>query len=75
MLPNIPRLPDDDELLTTEILAEETHTPRSRWDKARLTGDGPRFIKLGHLVRYRRGDVRAWLAAQPHAISTSELAA
>jgi predicted DNA-binding transcriptional regulator AlpA len=69
------KLPDDDELLTTDMLAVETVTPPSRWNKARLTGDGPPFIKLGHLVRYRRGDVRAWLAAQPRVLSTSELAA
>lgn len=65
----------EDELLTTEMLAAETHTPPSRWHKARLTGDGPPFIKLGHLVRYRKSDVLAWLAAQPRASSTSELAA
>lgn len=52
---------DNDELLTTEDLAAMTKTPLSRWNKARLTGDGPPFIKLGHLVRYRKSDVLAWL--------------
>ena len=65
----------DEDLLTTDDLAIETKTPPSRWHKARLTGDGPPYIKLGHLVRYRRGDVRAWLARQPRGHSTSELAA
>ncbi|WP_414713683.1 helix-turn-helix transcriptional regulator [Sphingomonas sp.] len=64
-----------DELLTTDELAAETKTPKSRWDKARLTGDGPPFIKIGHLVRYRRSDVRAWLSAQPCVTSTSQLVA
>lgn len=68
-------LPDDDELLTDLHLAQETHTPQSRWQKARLTGDGPPFIKIGHLVRYRRRDVRNWLESQPRVTSTSELAA
>jgi predicted DNA-binding transcriptional regulator AlpA len=65
----------DDELMTTEELAAMTKTPPSRWNKARLTGDSPPFVKLGHLVRYRRSDVLAWLAAQPRVNSTSELAA
>lgn len=65
----------DEELLTTDELAAETKTPPSRWNKARLTGDGPPFLKIGHLVRYRRGDVRAWLNSQPRVSSTSELAA
>jgi predicted DNA-binding transcriptional regulator AlpA len=65
----------DNEFLTTEELAAITKTPPSRWAKARLTGDGPPFIKFGHLVRYRRSDVLAWIAAQPRVSSTSELAA
>lgn len=72
---DIHNLPDDDELLTDLHLAQETHTPQSRWQKARLTGEGPPFIKIGHLVRYRRGDVRAWLASQPRVTSTSQLVA
>lgn len=66
---------NDNELLTTDELAAETKTPPSRWNKARLTGDGPPFIKIGHLVRYRRRDVLDWLEAQPRVCSTSELAA
>lgn len=64
-----------DELLTTEDLATMTKTPPSRWHKARLTGDGPPFIKLGHLVRYRSSDVTSWLANRPRVGSTSELVA
>lgn len=74
-MPDIQCLPDDDELLTDLHLAQETHTPQSRWQKARLTGDGPPFIKIGHLVRYRRRDVRDWLASQPCVTSTSQLVA
>jgi len=69
------KLPNDDELLTDLHLALETHTPQSRWQKARLTGDGPPFIKIGHLVRYRRRDVRDWLESQPRVTSTSQLVA
>ncbi|HTB13997.1 MAG TPA: helix-turn-helix domain-containing protein [Bryobacteraceae bacterium] len=33
-----------------------------RW---RLLRQGPRFLKLGSAVRYRREDVDAWLASRP----------
>lgn len=62
----------DDSLITDATLGLLTETPQSRWQKARLTGDGPPFIKMGHLVRYRWGDVRTWLASMPRATSTSE---
>jgi len=31
--------------------------------RARREGRGPRFLKLGKMVRYRRADVEAWLEA------------
>ena len=65
---------DDDDLLDTNALAAIRHVPPSRLDKERLTGEGPPFIKDGHLVRYRRGDYRAWLAAKQRFNSTSEAA-
>ena len=41
--------------------------------KERVRGDGPPFLKLGRLVRYRPEDVRDWLAR--HLVhSTSEAA-
>ena len=33
-----------------------------RW---RLEGRGPRFIKVGSLVRYRPEELETWLASQP----------
>jgi hypothetical protein len=63
---------DDDTLLTTPQLAAVRNVPESRIEKERLKGDGPPFIKDGHLVRYRVGDYRAWLAAKQRFQSTSE---
>lgn len=72
-----PRCPSgsDDDLITTEQLAAMLSVPSSRLRKARVSGeDAPPFIKLGKkLVRYRLGDVRAWLASKPVVHSTSEL--
>lgn len=40
---------------------------RDRW-----VGTGVPFIKIGRLVRYRKSDIRAWLAAQPVVRSTTQ---
>jgi predicted DNA-binding transcriptional regulator AlpA len=53
----------EDDLLTPEVLAtmlEKTPASLAQW---RYQGLGPRFIKAGRLVRYRRSDVLAWLDA------------
>jgi predicted DNA-binding transcriptional regulator AlpA len=64
-----------DPLLTDFDLERLTGRARSSWQKARLTGDGPKFLRLGRLVRYRASDVAAWLAARPALRSTSDTAA
>jgi excisionase family DNA binding protein len=33
-------------------------------DRFRLTGEGPRFAKLGGAVRYRRADLDAWIESR-----------
>lgn len=71
---NLPPLPDDDDLLDSGGIAALRNVPKSRIDKERLTGEGPPFIKDGNLVRYRKGDYRAWLAAKKRFTSTSEAA-
>jgi excisionase family DNA binding protein len=44
-----------------EMLSVSVSTVR-RW---RLLRQGPRFLKLGSAVRYRREDMDAWLASRP----------
>jgi predicted DNA-binding transcriptional regulator AlpA len=61
-----------DPLLTDFDLERLTGRARSTWQKARLTGDGPKFIRLGRLVRYPKREFDAWLAAFPRLRSTSE---
>ena len=61
-----------DPLLTDFDLERLTGRARSSWQKARLTGNSPKFIRLGRLVRYRLSDVEAWLAARPILRSTSD---
>ena len=61
-----------DPLLTDFDLERLTRRARSSWQKARLTGNSPKFIRLGRLVRYRLSDVEAWLAEHPTLRSTSD---
>lgn len=40
--------------------------------RARWAGEGPRFYKLGHHVRYKKADILEWIEAHA-ATSTSEV--
>lgn len=40
-------------------------------ERARWSGEGPKFIKLGRNVRYKADDVLAWIDENSHS-STSE---
>lgn len=59
-------------LLTDHDVAALTGLARSTLAKLRLSGEGPRFVKLGAAVRYRVDDVQAWVAAKPRRRSTSD---
>jgi excisionase family DNA binding protein len=58
--------------LTTAQAASVLGFHASYLAKARLTGSGPRYLKIGgRSVRYRRSDIDAWLADKTR-FSTSE---
>jgi predicted DNA-binding transcriptional regulator AlpA len=42
-------------------------------ERLRVTGTGPKFLRIRHSVRYRPADVEAWLASRVVG-STSEAA-
>jgi len=65
----------DDEIWDTGDLAAYTKTPESRWNKARLTGDGPPYFKIGHLVRYSKKCSIAWLEARKVNSTSEQVAA
>jgi predicted DNA-binding transcriptional regulator AlpA len=58
-------------LINTNTLARVTGTSKSTWEKMRLEGRGPRYIKVRNLVWYRWSDIEVWLAA--HEILTGEI--
>ncbi|MCX5748069.1 MAG: helix-turn-helix domain-containing protein [Proteobacteria bacterium] len=54
------------ELIDEAMLAERLSVSRSTLQSWRYSGRGPRWIKLGRLIRYRMVDVSAFLAANTH---------
>lgn len=62
-----------DPILTTPELAQEFNVAEITLRKWRLGGTGPRFIRIGANIRYRRSDIDAWLAFRTVS-STSEAA-
>jgi predicted DNA-binding transcriptional regulator AlpA len=70
--PKPPAGADAGPLLTTEQAAALIGFHPSYLAKARLSGTGPRFLKIGpRSVRYRRSDIDAWLAGKLR-ISTAD---
>lgn len=59
------------DLLTATDLAKELNTHARTLANWRTAGTGPRFVKVGGSVRYRRSDVDAWLEKRTIS-STSE---
>jgi predicted DNA-binding transcriptional regulator AlpA len=56
-----PMLPS--ELIDEPTLASRLGVSRSTLQSWRYTGRGPRFLKLGRMVRYRSADIDAYLRA------------
>lgn len=49
-----------DPLLSDFDLEELTGIPRSSWQQKRFYGEGPHFVKIGRLVRYRWSEFQRW---------------
>jgi predicted DNA-binding transcriptional regulator AlpA len=67
-----PTLAVDDELLAPPLAAKVLRVSLSWLAKARLRGDGPRYIKIGRSVRYPRSYLREYLRARTRS-STAEM--
>ena len=52
-------------LLTEEEVSKRLHVSLASIRRWRLERRGPRFIKVGSLVRYRPEDLEPWLASLP----------
>ena len=49
------------DIFTTSEAADYVRLKKPTLERFRLTGEGPKFLKLGGAVRYRRPDLDAWL--------------
>lgn len=58
-------MPNHPKLLTTKELPDMTGLSTSWFEKARIYGYGPKYLKIGSgKVLYRPDDIERWLAAQ-----------
>lgn len=49
------------DIMTTTEAAQYVRLGKPTIERFRVTGEGPRYCKLGGAVRYRRADLDAWL--------------
>ncbi len=61
----------NDELIDETALSRRLLTKPATLSRWRYAGKGPRFVKVGRLVRYRLSDVLAWISQQERS-STSD---
>lgn len=59
------------EYMTPAEAAEYLRSSRSTLAKRRLTGDGPRYFRIGRAIRYSRVVLDEWMASNARR-STSE---
>lgn len=52
-----------EELWSQEMLAKHLGVSVRTLERQRVAGGGVRYVKVGRLVRYRKGDIDAYLAA------------
>jgi predicted DNA-binding transcriptional regulator AlpA len=69
--PQKPAAPPASRLLTCKEAAQFWRVSESFLAKARMTGDGPPFIKIGRSVRYSEATLLQWTRSQQR-LSTSE---
>ena len=60
------------EVLKTPEAAAHVGLSKPTLERFRITGEGPRYCKLGGAVRYRIADLDAWLESRV-VCSTSEV--
>jgi len=51
-------------LLTQSEAAELLRISERTLERLRVSGTGPKFIRIRHAIRYRQSDVEAWLASR-----------
>ena len=62
----------DEALFSQPVLTAITGLSAAYFERGRWAGYGPKFLKLGRLVRYRKADVVEWINQRPAVASTAE---
>ena len=52
------------DIMNTSEAADYVRLSPPTMERFRLTGEGPRYCKLGGAVRYRQGDLDVWLESR-----------
>ncbi len=65
----------DDRLLSRPEVEERFGISRRFLETSAVRGDGPVMTKIGRSVRYRVGDLRAWIDARRRASTSDQGAA
>jgi excisionase family DNA binding protein len=60
-------------LLTQQECAELLRLSERTLERLRVTGGGPKFLRIRHSVRYRPEDVQTWLASRIIASTSQEI--
>jgi excisionase family DNA binding protein len=58
------------ELMTTPAVAEWTGLSQVTLRRWRIAGEGPRFVRLGRAVRYRREDIADFVERRTYSSTT-----
>jgi excisionase family DNA binding protein len=61
-------------LLTQSEAAELLRLSERTLERFRVSGIGPKFVRMGKSVRYRPADVEAWLASRVVGSTSEETA-
>jgi predicted DNA-binding transcriptional regulator AlpA len=67
-------MPEQARCLQTSEVAKQLGVSQSTLNKWRLSGDGPRYLKLGRRVVYRPADVESFIAGRIRASTVAKVA-
>ncbi len=59
------------QIVGTKVAATIADMSPRTMERKRVSGTGPKFLKLGQSVRYRISDIEEWLTANEHTSTSS----
>jgi predicted DNA-binding transcriptional regulator AlpA len=65
------KLNAETQIVNTKVAAAIADMSPRTLERKRVSGTGPKFLKLGKSVRYRISDIEDWLIANEHTSTSS----